>query len=188
MDSEDPGSASGIEFLEPQTANEDEEDIGGLAAIEETSFPIVSRNALHPELVKKHGIAVVVPPVQRRSEYKVYHGLAVSEILEEVEDVDTGDIYYIIIFEDGHEEEVSQLQSPILYKIPELHLLTHSYIAPMLSLLLPALSSLQLFLTKYPPLPLAVLFNTSSIKFPHTAFRLLGTVHLRHPLHPLHIL
>ena len=61
--------------------------------------------ALHPESVRKRGIAVVVHPVQRASEYRLYGVPAVSEIVERYDD--GGLIEYLVRYEDESEEVVS---------------------------------------------------------------------------------
>ena len=53
----------------------------------------------------KCGIAVVVPPVERRWEYRVFPDEPrVSEIIDEFED--TEEVQYLVAFEDGHEAKV----------------------------------------------------------------------------------
>ena len=60
---------------------------------------------LRPDLVKRHGIAVVVYPVERPWEYRPYTGPAVSEIVERYDD--GGLIEYLVRYEDEDEEVVS---------------------------------------------------------------------------------
>ena len=62
--------------------------------------------ALQPESVRKRGIAVVVYPVERASEYRLYGGPAVSEIVERYDD--GGLIEYLVRYEDDSEEVVSR--------------------------------------------------------------------------------
>ena len=62
---------------------------------------------MQPESVRKRGIAVVVYHVETPSEYRLYQGLAVSEIVEEYDDA--GLIEYLVRFEDESEEVVSQV-------------------------------------------------------------------------------
>lgn len=61
--------------------------------------------ALQPESVRKRGIAVVVHPVERAWEYRLYGGPAVSEILERYDD--GGFIEYLVRCDDESEEVVS---------------------------------------------------------------------------------
>ena len=61
---------------------------------------------LHEEVVKKNGLAVIVPPAQNRWEYKVFQEYdEVDEILEEYDDA--GFIEYLVLFLDGSEDVVS---------------------------------------------------------------------------------
>ena len=62
--------------------------------------------ALQPASIRKRGIAVVVHPVENPSEYRLYQGPAVSEIVEQYDD--GGLIEYLVRFEDESEEVVSQ--------------------------------------------------------------------------------
>lgn len=62
--------------------------------------------ALQPESVRKRGIAVVVHPVERASEYRLYGEPAVSEIVESYDD--GGFIEYLVRYEDESEEVVSR--------------------------------------------------------------------------------
>lgn len=51
------------------------------------------------------GIAIIVPPVERRWEYRVFRDeLRVREIIEESEDAE--ELQYLVAFEDGHEAKV----------------------------------------------------------------------------------
>ena len=61
--------------------------------------------ALRPEAVLKRGIAVVVYPVERPWDYRLYRGLAVTEIVERYDD--GGLIEYLVKYEDEDEEVVS---------------------------------------------------------------------------------
>ena len=55
----------------------------------------------------KCGIAVVVPPVERPWEYRVFPDeRRVSEIVEEIED--SVELQYLVMFEDGHEAQVRE--------------------------------------------------------------------------------
>ena len=63
--------------------------------------------ALRPGAVKKRGIAVVVPPVQRPWEYLVYEEPEVKEIVEAYDDDE-----YLVQFEDEREEVVSLAAPP----------------------------------------------------------------------------
>jgi hypothetical protein len=65
--------------------------------------------ALRPEAVKKRGLAVVVPPVQRPWEYLVYKEPKAREIVEVYDDGE-----YLVQFEDEWEEVVSQGTQPLL--------------------------------------------------------------------------
>lgn len=61
---------------------------------------------LHEKAVKKNGLAVIVPPVQNRWEYKVFKDEEeVDEILEEYDDA--GFVEYLVLFADGSEDVVS---------------------------------------------------------------------------------
>ncbi len=62
--------------------------------------------ALHPESVRKRGIAVVVHPVESALEYRLYGEPAVSEIVESYDD--GGLIEYLVRYEDESEEVVSR--------------------------------------------------------------------------------
>lgn len=64
--------------------------------------------ALQPESVRKRGIAVVVHPVEEASEYRLYGGPAVSEIVESYDD--GGLIEYLVRYDDETEEVVSRSQ------------------------------------------------------------------------------
>lgn len=56
--------------------------------------------------VKRNGLAVIVPPVQNRWEYKVFQDEdEVEEILEEYDDA--GLLEYLVLFADGSEDVVS---------------------------------------------------------------------------------
>lgn len=56
--------------------------------------------------VKRNGLAVIVPPVQNRWEYKVFQDEdEVEEILEEYDDA--GLLEYLVLFADGNEGVVS---------------------------------------------------------------------------------
>lgn len=70
--------------------------------------------ALQPESVRKRGIAVVVHPVERAWEYRLYGGPAVSEILERYDD--GGFIEYLVRCDDESEEVVS-LVLIVVFKI-----------------------------------------------------------------------
>ena len=61
--------------------------------------------ALRPESVRKRGIAVVVHPVEKAWEYRLYGEPAVSEILERYDD--GGFIEYLVRYDDESEEVVS---------------------------------------------------------------------------------
>lgn len=61
--------------------------------------------ALQPESVRKRGIAVVVHPVERAWEYRLYGGPAVDEIVERYDD--GGFIEYLVRYDDESEEVVS---------------------------------------------------------------------------------
>ena len=61
--------------------------------------------ALQPESVRKRGIAVVVHPVERAWEYRLYGGPAVSEIVERYDD--GGFIEYLVRYDDESEDVVS---------------------------------------------------------------------------------
>ena len=61
--------------------------------------------ALQPESVRKRGIAVVVHPVERAWEYRLYGGPAVNEIVERYDD--GGFIEYLVRYDDESEEVVS---------------------------------------------------------------------------------
>ena len=61
--------------------------------------------ALQPESVRKRGIAVVVHPVERAWEYRLYGGPVVSEIVERYDD--GGFIEYLVRYDDESEEVVS---------------------------------------------------------------------------------
>ena len=61
--------------------------------------------ALRPESVRKRGIAVVVHPVERAWEYRLYGGPAVTEIVERYDD--GGFIEYLVRYDDESEDVVS---------------------------------------------------------------------------------
>ena len=61
--------------------------------------------ALQPESVRKRGIAVVVHPVERAWEYRLYGGPAVTEIVERYDD--GGFIEYLVRYDDESEDVVS---------------------------------------------------------------------------------
>ncbi|KAL9638931.1 MAG: hypothetical protein Q9164_001240 [Protoblastenia rupestris] len=54
--------------------------------------------------VEKHGLAIVVPPVTRRWEYKLHEEPLVQEIIEEYDDDD--EVIYLVRFTDGTENEI----------------------------------------------------------------------------------
>ena len=73
--------------------------------------------ALQPESVRKRGIAVVVHPVERAWEYRLYGGPAVSGIVERYND--GGFIEYLVRYDDESEEVVSRgiFLFPLIYSI-----------------------------------------------------------------------
>ncbi len=61
---------------------------------------------LQEKAVKRNGLAVIVPPVQNRWEYKVFQEEdEMDRILEEYDDA--GIIEYLVLFSDGSEDVVS---------------------------------------------------------------------------------
>ncbi len=58
---------------------------------------------LNEHAVNKRGLAVLVPPIERRWEYQVYEEPHVSQILEEYDDGD-----YLVQLDDGREKLVSE--------------------------------------------------------------------------------
>lgn len=72
------------------------------------SNPIASR-PLHSEITAQDTINVVVPPVQRRWEYKVFREVpSVSKVLQEYDNTDG--VRFLVRFSDGSESKVG-LQS-----------------------------------------------------------------------------
>ena len=72
--------------------------------------PLLAKGeALRPEAVRKRGLAVIVPPVQRPWEYLVYKEPRAKEIVEVYDDGE-----YLVQFEDEWEEVVSQRTQPLL--------------------------------------------------------------------------
>lgn len=65
----------------------------------------VVHDALSQEIAMNDPIAIILPPVQRRWEYRTYDDAPVAEVLEEFEDSDT--IQYLINLRDGRELKVS---------------------------------------------------------------------------------
>ena len=62
----------------------------------------------HDQIMVMGGIAVLVPPVERRWEYLVFSiKQKVREILEEIEDSEEEEVHYRVAFDDGQKEEVS---------------------------------------------------------------------------------
>ena len=78
--------------------------------------------ALNPELIERHGLAVIVPTVVNAWEYRRYEELPeVIEILEEYDD--GGLIEYLVRFDDESEEVVckvsSALSDPLARLVPK---------------------------------------------------------------------
>ena len=55
--------------------------------------------------VEKHGLAIVVPPITRRWEYKIHEEPLLEEIIEEYDNHD--EVIYLVRYTDGTENEVS---------------------------------------------------------------------------------
>jgi len=97
--SEDEGAAEAeVLEVEPQFVEAPDDSNGS----PRSTTPVYE--ALRPELVEKHGLAVILPPAQRRWEYQVYEEPTVDEILEAYEDDE--DPYYLVRFTDGREVDV----------------------------------------------------------------------------------
>lgn len=70
-----------------------------------TSTESMSNGLISGTKMCKCGIAIVVPPVERRWEYRVFPDEPrVIEILEEIEGA--GELQYLVTFENGHEAKV----------------------------------------------------------------------------------
>ena len=107
------GSTSDVDLIDPTINTAETPDVTTNA--EQSSSPLfVSQNdvsdnpllakgeALRPEAVKKRGLAVVVPPVQRPWEYLMFEEPEIKEIVEVYDDGE-----YLVQFEDEREEVVS---------------------------------------------------------------------------------
>ena len=66
-------------------------------------IPVTGSNI---DKIRKHGLAVVVPPATRRWEYQVYEEPAVQEVLEEYDEDE--DVSYLVRYIDGSEAIVSE--------------------------------------------------------------------------------
>ena len=110
--------SSTLEHLDQMEVGEDSGDSRHAAARANPDSPLfVSQGtssttvsevaeALYEDVVKRDGIAVIVPPVQNRWEYCRYEDpMEVVELLEEYDD--GGLIEYLVRKEDGMEEVVS---------------------------------------------------------------------------------
>ena len=135
-------SSSNAEFF-ATSANPVESDIGDDIDPELTTMqfdpplapsprdPTVPVSALDQVLneraVKRNGLAVIVPPVRKRWEYKVFEeDDPVDEILEEYDDA--GFIEYLVLFSDGREDVVSAPPFTLtLVRLPLTQLSTHTF-------------------------------------------------------------
>ena len=109
---------SDVEFVASNLLDHEEQDRSPKAASKERDSPhFVSEKspsvqepttqvALRPDIVQKHGFAVVVPPVQRRWEYRLFEeNPAVRMIIGESENGE--DVEFLVQFEDGDEDTVN---------------------------------------------------------------------------------
>lgn len=70
------------------------------------SSTLVTYEALHPEIVARDGIQLIIPPVQRRWEYRLYNEeLSISEVLKEYDDSE--EPRFLVRFSDQSEQKVS---------------------------------------------------------------------------------
>ena len=66
----------------------------------------VTYEALHPEVIGRDAVQVVVPSVQRRWEYRPYQEEAfISKVIKEYDDSE--ELQFLVKYSDGNEEEVS---------------------------------------------------------------------------------
>lgn len=118
------GSASDVEVIAASANTAKHDKIPDSTTTMQTDRPIVTSQedsvfhfsalgeVLHEEVVKRNGLAVIVPPAHNRWEYKVFQeNDEVDEILEEYDDA--GFIEYLVLFLDGSEDVVSLLFRPI---------------------------------------------------------------------------
>ena len=102
----------------PLAVDSDVENTGGfinhqnsqspLFVTEESPLPstLVTYEALHPEIIARDGIQIIVPAVQRRWEYRLYkEELSVSEVIEEYDDSE--EPQFLVRLSDGSKQKVS---------------------------------------------------------------------------------
>lgn len=79
---------------------------------EESPIPstLFTNEALYPEIIARDGIQVIVPPVQRRWEYRLYEEqLFIIEVLEEYGDFE--EPQFLVTLSDESEQKVSSASS-----------------------------------------------------------------------------